>query len=210
MFLVYGIPGQTFVGPLEELYRVNALSRASRVRKIAAKGDELAITQTPGFDNKQRQEAIKAYQATVQPDIERGPLYHAHQIMSRDVITLQDDDDVAQAWRIFWDHRIHQAPVLNAQKTLVGIVSERDLLTTINIEDGKVVDSMHLKVSDVMASPVVAAEPTTDIRRIATVMLDHDVDGVPIVNENHELVGFISRTDILHAVVTDPPLSLWR
>lgn len=210
MFLVYGIPGQTIVGPLEELHRVNALSRSSRIRKIAAKGDELNVEQTPAFGSKPHQEAIKAYQSVVQPDVERGPLYHAYQIMSRDVVSLQDDDDVAQAWRIFWDHHIHQAPVLNAQKVLVGIVSERDLLTTINIEDGKVVDSMHLKVRDVMASPVVAAEPTTDIRRIATVMLDHNVDGVPIVNENHELVGFISRTDILHAVVTDPPLSLWR
>jgi len=57
---------------------------------------------------------------------------------------------------------------------------------------------------------VVAAEPVTDIRRIATVMMEHGVDGVPIVNDSHELVGFISRTDILRSVVTDPPLSLWR
>ena len=33
----------------------------------------------------------------VQPDLERGPLYHAYQIMSPKVITLQDDDDVAEA-----------------------------------------------------------------------------------------------------------------
>lgn len=55
-----------------------------------------------------------------------------------------------------------------------------------------------------------AASPLTDIRRIARVMLDRDVDGVPIVNEAGVLLGFVSRSDILRAVVTDPPLSMWR
>ena len=50
----------------------------------------------------------------------------------------------------------------------------------------------------------------TDIRRIARVMLERGVDGVPIVNDGGALLGFVSRSDILHAVVTDPPLSVWR
>jgi CBS domain-containing protein len=56
----------------------------------------------------------------------------------------------------------------------------------------------------------VAAVPVTDIRRIAAVMIDKGVDGVPITNETGRLLGFVSRGDILRAVVTDPPLSLWR
>ena len=59
-------------------------------------------------------------------------------------------------------------------------------------------------------TPVVSADPITDIRRIAWVMLEHQVDGVPIVNEMQVLVGFVSRSDILRAIITDPPLSLWR
>ena len=66
------------------------------------------------------------------------------------------------------------------------------------------------RVGDVMTTPVVAASPVTDIRRIARVMLDRDVDGVPIVNDAGSLVGFVSRSDIMRAVVTDPPLSIWR
>jgi CBS-domain-containing membrane protein len=100
--------------------------------------------------------------------------------------------------------------VLDANKKLVGIVSDRDLLTTINIDHGKILDVMYRKVKDVMTSPVVATDPVTDIRRIAKVMLEGDVDGVPIVDEHGALVGFISRSDILQAVTTDPPVSLWR
>lgn len=213
MFMLYGIRDPVFTGSLEEMDRVHALSRAAAARKIIAKGDDLGVaptTLTHKPHDKPYEEAIRAYQALVHHDVERGPLYHAYQIMSREVITLQDDDAVASAWQIFLQHHIHEAPVLNAEKRLVGFVSERDLLTTINIENGKVIDAMHHLVRDVMTTPVVAAEPVTDIRRIATVMLKHSVDGVPIVNANHELVGFVSRSDILQAVVADPPLSLWR
>ena len=49
-----------------------------------------------------------------------------------------------------------------------------------------------------------------DIRRIAAVMLENRVDGVPITGQGGRLVGFVSRSDILRAVVSDPPLSLWR
>ena len=61
-----------------------------------------------------------------------------------------------------------------------------------------------------MTTPVVSTAPITDIRRIAAVMRDHGVDGVPITNEKGRLVGFVSRGDILLAVAIDPPLSLWR
>ena len=100
--------------------------------------------------------------------------------------------------------------MLDATGRLVGIVGERDLLTTFNIDDGQLRDVLFKRVSDVMSTPVVAAAPITDIRRIARVMLDRQVDGVPVVSDSGALLGFISRSDILKAVITDPPLSIWR
>jgi CBS-domain-containing membrane protein len=207
MFMVYGVTGLTFQGPLEEYNRVHAIGRTAGVRKVVAKGYD---REKMGYIDKPNEAAIKAYTELVQADVERGPLYHAYQIMVHDVITLQSEDSVAHAWKVICEHKIHQAPVLDANKKLVGIVSDRDLLTTINIDHGKILDVMHRRVKDVMTSPVVATDPVTDIRRIAKVMLEGDVDGVPIVNDNHALVGFISRSDILQAVTTDPPVSLWR
>jgi CBS-domain-containing membrane protein len=130
--------------------------------------------------------------------------------MQHEVITLLTDDDVELAWHRLIDHGIHQAPVLDTANRLVGIVSERDLLTAFNVEHGRVRDALSRKVSDVMSTPVVSADPVTDIRRIAEVMLTRGVDGVPIVNNQDALVGFISRSDVLRAVIAEPPLSLWR
>lgn len=207
MFYVQGIEGQVFRGPLERLDRVNGLVRARPVRAPVTEDDEVDLVLPT---SRQRQEAVRAYREMLSPEIERGPLYHADQIMSRPVIVVSQDSAVADAWRTLRDNRIRQAPVVDDGRTLIGLVSERDLLTAIDVEDGEVIAARQRLVREVMTTPVVASAPVTDIRRIASVMLEHEVDGVPIIAENGRIMGFVSRSDILRAVVNDPPLSLWR
>ena len=207
MFSVYGISGPIYRGPLETMDRVRPLARTPAVQAVAAEAGPAAVAATHG---RPVDEAVRAYREMLHGDLERGPLYHAGQVMRAPAITVAADDAVVHAWRVLRDSRIHQAPVLDAAGNLVGIVSERDLLTAIDIDGEQVIETLRRQVRDVMTTPVVAAAPVTDIRRIAAVMLDHGVDGVPVVNDAGRLVGFVSRGDVLRAVVTDPPLSLWR
>ena len=60
-----------------------------------------------------------------------------------------------------------------------------------------------------MASPGICADLVTDIRRIARVLLETGLTALPVVDEASSLAGIVSRGDILRAVVSDPPLSLW-
>ncbi|MFA7292537.1 MAG: CBS domain-containing protein [Rhodocyclaceae bacterium] len=204
MFSVFGVGGLTYQGRLEELPGIRPVPRTQPVVPIGTDGAELR--EAAGSDSA----AIAAYRKMLRVDQERGPLIHARQLMRTKVVVVASNDDVARAWRTLVANQIHQAPVLDTRQQLVGIVSERDLLTSINIDHDEVRDALARRVADVMTSPVVAADPLTDIRRIARAMLDHDVDGVPIVDASETLVGFVSRGDVLRAVVTDPPLSLWR
>jgi len=209
MFGIYGVNGPVFQGRLEELPAVRIVSRGRPVDAIGTAGNELgniAANPLPATDTA----AVEAYRRVLRIDRERGPLLHARQLMQPEVITVRADDDIVRAWRILTRERIHQAPVLDAGNGLVGIVSERDLLTALNLDGEHVRDALARRVADVMTSPVVAADTETDIRRIAQVMIERGVDGVPIVNAHRHLVGFISRGDVLRAVVNDPPLSLWR
>lgn len=205
MFSIFGVGGMSYQGRLEQLPSVRAVTGSRPVMPIGSDGMELGEA-SASTDNT----AIAAYRRMLHVDQERGPLVHARQLMQPKVVVVHASDDVASAWRTLAAHRIHQAPVLDAGRRLVGIVSERDLLTSINIDHDEVRDALARKVSDVMTSPVVAADPLTDIRRIALVMLEQHVDGVPIVDAGQSLVGFISRGDVLRAVAADPPLSLWR
>jgi CBS domain-containing protein len=65
------------------------------------------------------------------------------------------------------------------------------------------------RVADLMWTPVPSVAPETDIRRLARVLLDTGLPGLPVVNAQDGVMGFVSRTDILRAVVGDPPLDLW-
>lgn len=216
MFAVYGVSGPIFQGRLEDLGPLPPVERRGPATAIRRIGDERArrglirLEPPAGANTTLGEQAVNAYQEMLPQDLERGPLYYANQIMQTEVITVHGDDDVAHAWRLLVGHQIHQAPVLDGSERLVGIVSDRNLLTSLNIDGGEVRDVLRRRVADLMTTPVVAATPMTDIRRIARVMLEHLVDGVPIVGENGILLGFVSRSDILQAVVTDPPLSVWR
>ncbi|WP_300453510.1 CBS domain-containing protein [Accumulibacter sp.] len=203
MFAVYGLSGPIYHGTFEGLDQVAGVHRGTAVRPIAEQ-EPAPLFSAPAA------QAVSAYRAMLRGDPDRGPLYHAYQIMQRQIVSLTSTDAVEHAWRVLLERRIHQAPVLDPGYRLVGIVSERDLLTVLNVEEGRVRDVLARQVSDVMTTPVVSADPITDIRRIAWVMLEYQVDGVPIVNDAQLLVGFVSRSDILRAIITDPPLSLWR
>lgn len=217
MFAIYGISGPIFQGPLESLSALPPVVRrgpATALRRVGDAGENKPLepfaATLAGTGVSPGEQAAEAYQAMLPESLERGPLYHAEQIMQAPVISLRAGDDVAHAWHVLVEHQIHQAPVLDDGGHLVGIVSERNLLTTLNVDAGEVRDVLARQVSDVMTTPVVAATPLTDIRRIAQVMLERLVDGVPIVSDVGTLLGFVSRSDILQAVVTDPPLSIWR
>jgi CBS domain-containing protein len=64
-------------------------------------------------------------------------------------------------------------------------------------------------VTELMFTPVPSVSPDTDIRRLARVLLDTGLPGLPVVDDAGRVTAFVSRTDILRAVVADPPLDLW-
>ena len=65
------------------------------------------------------------------------------------------------------------------------------------------------KLARVMSSRVLSATPATEIREIAHVMLDEQVRGIPILDSSRHLVGILTTSDILRAIVHRSPLELW-
>ena len=60
-----------------------------------------------------------------------------------------------------------------------------------------------------MFSPVPTVAQDTALRSVASVLLDTDLPGLPVTDEAGQLIGFVSRNDILRAVAGEPPLDLW-
>jgi CBS domain-containing protein len=93
---------------------------------------------------------------------------------------------------------------------LVGLLLRADIYPTLESPSATDwADRMALPVAQVMWTPVASVTADTDIRRVAQVLLDTHLPGLPVVDDNGTLTGFVSRTDILRAVANDPPLDVW-
>jgi acetoin utilization protein AcuB len=69
--------------------------------------------------------------------------------------------------------------------------------------------SAEHKLTSVMNSRVLSAIPTTEIREIAHLMLDEQVHAIPILDNARHLVGILTTSDILRAIVHRDPLEFW-
>jgi CBS domain-containing protein len=129
------------------------------------------------------------------------------EIMVRDVATLDIEDELSLANDIMKLGRIRHLPVV-AGKTLVGILSERDLFRTslveaLGHEPGKTRDVMKaIRIQDIMIKKLVTISPDADIKEAVQLMLKHKIGCVPVV-EGGELIGLVTETDILMLCLKD-------
>lgn len=211
MFSIYDSGASTFRGTLEQLYEIGPVRR---MRKTDAEGGEGETAPEGGLassdhEPSQARRAESAYRQALHLKDDREPVYHVRQIMSRTVLTVRPETKLGEAWMQFRENRIRQMPVQGADLRLVGMLDLDNLLEKITIEGGQVRYAPDLPVAEVMSSPVITADPVTDIRRIAKVLADRDLHGVPVVSDQDELVGLVTRGDILRKLANTPPLRLW-
>ena len=225
MFSVYGKAGRTFRGSLEELSQVGPITRIVRTPVVAPIGmdpqdqnpsrfaDLVPATPPPPRDVAHRT-ALAAYEQTRNPGLPRHPLTRVDAVMSSAVVTIADSSTVEQAWQVLSQNSMGQAPVVDAKGVLIGLFTRADLLRPERLpgHDSHAqawAEMLAQSVVDVMWTPVPSVSSDADIRRVARVLLDSGLPGLPVADDEGRVIGFVSRSDILRAVVADPPLDLW-
>lgn len=148
---------------------------------------------------------------------------NASDVMVRDVITVGPEATVNDVATLLLTHRISAVPVVDPAGTLVGIVSEGDLLH--RSEAGterrhsrwlalfasrealaqEFVKSHARKVADVMTRHVITAPPHMPLRDIASLLEKNNIKRVPIV-DNGKLVGIVSRANLIQALASAPTI----
>jgi CBS domain-containing protein len=139
------------------------------------------------------------------------------------VITVGENSTIRDLAKLLLANRISAVPVVDSGGKVVGIVSEADLmhrsetgterpsswwLALISGERAlaaEYIQSHALKVKDVMATDVQTARPDTPLLEIADMFENKHIRRVPIVNDAGELVGIVSRANIVQAVASARP-----
>jgi CBS domain-containing protein len=116
-------------------------------------------------------------------------------IMTRDVVTASPNDTVVEVAQLMKREDI--GPILIVEneesKTLVGIVTDRDLVLKV-VAEGQ--DAKTTRVGDVMSKKLVTCRADDDIDVAMQAMAQFQLRRIPVVGENMELLGIISQADV--------------
>lgn len=141
----------------------------------------------------------------------------ARDVMTSMVVTVLPETPVREVARLLLEKRISAVPVTDLSGTLLGIVSEGDLmrrpecgterprswwLSLLSSPEDAALDyvkSHGLRAGDVMTRELVTVEPDTPLEEVAHLLERHRIKRVPVLKAGR-LVGILSRADLLRGL----------
>ena len=117
-------------------------------------------------------------------------MMHVKDIMSKEVLSMRDDESIAKARTIMGVARIRHVPVVNKEGDFVGLLTHRDILgVTVSRLAGISAEMQAdldegIKARDIMNYDAHTVEPDTGLRDAAQVLLRHKYGCLPVVEAN--------------------------
>jgi acetoin utilization protein AcuB len=129
-------------------------------------------------------------------------------LMTGPLVTVGHDATVAEAWSIMRARQVRHLPVLDADRLLIGILTDHDLRLVIlgrclQEEVGGLARTLgRLRVNEIMTWAVVTVRPDADVRDAARIMHDRKLGALPVA-DNGRVVGMLTATDVIRAVLEE-------
>jgi tRNA nucleotidyltransferase (CCA-adding enzyme) len=108
-------------------------------------------------------------------------------------ITIKPDTEMEEAGRIMLRYG-QDGLVVSDENNMVGVVSKRDVDKALHHKLG------HAPVRGFMTSPVISAHYNTPLSEIQSMMVKNDIGRVPILNDADELIGIVTRKEVLYTL----------
>ncbi len=116
------------------------------------------------------------------------------EVMTRDVKACALTESLADAAKAMWDYDCGILPVVKDGKTVVGLITDRDICMAAATK-GRTPSSISLE--EVMTGRVYSTMPEDDVRRALETMQIQKVRRLPVVGPEGELKGILSMNDIV-------------
>ena len=131
----------------------------------------------------------QARQVAIVKRAENGMIY--------DPVTIKRGSTVADALALMAEYKIGGIPVVDDERYLVGIVTNRDL---------RFEKDMNKRIDEVMTKEnIITTNPTTDMEAVSQILQEHRIEKLPVVDKDNKLVGLITYKDITKA--KDKPMA---
>jgi CBS domain-containing protein len=146
----------------------------------------------------------------------------ARDIMTKDVVTIDQDASIENLSEILLQNKISGVPVVDKNGNLAGIVTEADIIVKdtdlhfpryFKLLDGIIyLESLNrfrenlrkhlaIRVGDIMTTKVRTISPDTPVSEIAEIMLASKINRLPVLDDNGKLAGIVTRADIVKSMI---------
>jgi CBS-domain-containing membrane protein len=115
------------------------------------------------------------------------------QLMTRNIHTCGPDDSLNRATQVMWEHDCGCVPVVDSERQLIGIVTDRDVAMAAYTQGRSIA---HIRVGDIMAKRMHTCGQDEDISVAQDRMRKYQLRRLPITDATGYLVGLISLNDL--------------
>ena len=196
--------GARIITPIDQLVRsksVTAVASTAAVKAVSKENDaaqEKVRQLTSGLYGDATRENRQSPQ--------RSNMRFARDIMTSPVLTASAHQPLRDIWHLMASKGFHHLPIVDSRQQLQGIVSDRDLLRFAANENRQIGDT---PIEQLMTRRVISADAGADLRTLADIMCSRAIGAIPIVGDGTDVIGIVSRTDILRGLVHGASLELW-
>lgn len=192
------------------------------LRRLSLQDDDLthALNSLNSVLDVSEQQLVELYSIAQQHALQRelgqqhDQGFSCGDLMSRDVITLSPEQDIATAWQLLRAHKVSMLPVVDNKAMLVGVVSLVDFLKDQHDSDGmrslrhlhRLVPNalkprrLHRTVATIMSQQVVSVQANASITTLVPLFAEQGLHHVPVL-EQQRLVGVLTQSDFIAALV---------
>lgn len=142
----------------------------------------------------------------------------AKDIMTKKVITISKDATLAELAKLLIKNKISGVPIVDEKEELVGIVTEADLiikesnlpfplsfsfafLESYESYTKSTKEYLETRVEEVMSTNVKAAREDMPIGKVVNIMINNNINRLPVLNNDGKLTGIITRADIIKSII---------
>ena len=188
--------------PFEEIQRKLIKQRDSRE-------EEQDLPPSPAIDLSRK--ALNAYNATKKVNASPRPRVSARMIMSKPVVTAEFDDSLQHGWHLLQKHGVSHLILQNRRGALMGMITDKDILKStsgVGHIDLAGRSPEQVMLGTLISRKLLTVNPDTEVLDITSVMLEQGISALPVVSETDALLGVITRSDLLQAIISHH-LEIW-
>jgi CBS domain-containing protein len=124
-------------------------------------------------------------------------MYEAKRIMTREVVTVKENTPIYDAMNLLIKHAISGLPVVDDEKKLIGVITEKDMIQILTDESIKPTQT----VGEFMTREVKSFRPDTSPVEMAEFFSINPLRRAPVIDDEGTLIGVIARRDILSLIL---------